>query len=96
MSNEFMKQLRKRADALAESGGSVIAGGTPGEPTLAEWDHSGVHVVRRPADEQNILRISIGGGDDTPEKLNYCTFRGDPSKCAGLLRKALAAIEAGE
>lgn len=93
MSDEFMRRLKGRAEQISAVGASQITAGKPGEPTMAEWEHNGVHVKRLPADEQGILRISIGGGDKTPVSLNYCVFRGEPTECRALLAKAIAALD---
>ena len=66
-----------------------------GETILVEWERRGVHVRQLPDDEQGILRISIGGGNETPVPLNYCVFRGKHSKIVDLLRKALIALQEG-
>lgn len=92
----FMDRLRERAGQAIEAKASMIASGMPGERPMRDWQANGVHVTEMPADEQGILRISIGGGPCTPVQLNYCTFRGDHGQCVGLLRKALKALEGGE
>lgn len=84
--------MRKRARKMSEESASVIAGGSPGEPKLASWEWGGVYVVQRPPDPQGILRVSIGGGEELPVSLNYCTFRGDREACIALLKKALDAL----
>jgi hypothetical protein len=91
---DWLRSLEQKANRMQAAGHSVIAGGKEGEETLAEWESGGVGVVQRPPDEHGILRISIGGGE-TPVPLNYCVFRGEHGACVDLLRKALAALEAG-
>src|SRR6185369_18079838 len=88
----FMRRLRERADQVSAARGSEITAGKPGEKPPAEWFANGVNVKRLPDDEQGILRISIGGGDLTPERMNYCVFRGDREACMKLLRAALIAL----
>lgn len=89
-------RLKERAVQMVASGASVITAGLPGEPTLAEWQAAnGMHVVRRPDDEQGICRISIGGNIQ-PDDVQYLVFRGDPIQCAFLLEMAAAALRAGE
>lgn len=92
---EFMDQLQARADRAVQAGASTITGGIDGEPVLNQWKRRGVEVRELPADEQGILRISVGGGEDTPVQLNYCVFRGNHGKCVDLLRKALIALQEG-
>lgn len=91
--DEFMGRLRERAEDDRAAGRSKITGGADGEESLAEWKASnGVHVRQLPPDEQGILRISVGGGDDVPVPLNYVVFRGSHGACVDLLRKALHAL----
>jgi len=92
----FIEQLQARAEASKRHSDGTITAGKPGEKELGRWEHGGIQVVHRPDDEQGILRISIGGGHDTPVNLNYCTFRGDRGKCIDLLKKALKALRHGE
>lgn len=91
---EWLESLESKADRMAAAGQSKIAGGEEGEQPLAEWQHKGVCCRHMPPDEHGILRISIGGGQDTPIELNYCVFRGNRGHCIDLLRKALKAMEA--
>jgi len=73
---------------------SEITAGSPNEPILARWKATnGVEVVHRPNDPQGILRISVGGGHDTPVQLDYCTIRGGVGKCIELLERAIAALK---
>jgi len=90
--NEFLQRLSKRADRMLAAGESEITSGKPGEEPLAVWRHGDIQVTHMPDDPDGVLRLSIGGGDDTPVKCNYLVFRGDVGKCESLLRKALAAI----
>lgn len=92
-SGDFLRRLQERADSMERRGLSQITSGKSGEPILEEWESHGVHVRRMPDDEQQILRISIGGGTLAPVELNYCVFRGPHGACVDLLRKALAAME---
>ena len=92
---EFMDRLESRADKAIQERASTITGGVDGEVVLNQWKRRGVEVRELPADEQGILRISVGGGEDTPVSLNYCVFRGNHAKCVDLLRKALIALQEG-
>lgn len=92
---EWMEKLAARADKAVEAKASTITGGSDGETVLNQWKRRGVEVRELPADEQGILRISVGGGEDTPVQLNYCVFRGNHAKCVDLLRKALIALQEG-
>src|SRR3972149_5005249 len=91
----FMGRLGERADNIRSDGRSQITGGSDGDASVAEWERRGVHVRQLPDDEQGILRISIGGGNETPVPLNYCVFSGKHSKVVDLLRKALVALQEG-
>lgn len=91
----FMNELEGRAAKIKQQEGSKITSGFDGEPSLEKWTAANVQVVKRPDDEQDILRISIGGGDHLPVTLNYCVFRGDKARCIQLLRRALKALEIG-
>lgn len=93
IADRFMKELDGRADLVKLAERSKMTAGFDGEPVLAKWESNGVQVVQRPPDPQQILRISIGGGDHLPVSLNYLTFRGDRGMCVDLLRKALKALE---
>jgi hypothetical protein len=92
--SQWLDELKARAERIKSNGQSKITGGAEGEQVLQEWGFGGVCVRQLPADEHGVLRISIGGGA-TPVPLNYCVFRGDHGACVDLLRKALAALEAG-
>ena len=81
---EWLRSLKEKARENREAGLVTITGGAADEEVLAAWQSHGVDVRQRPPDEHGILRISVGGGDDTPVKLNYCVFRGDHSKCVDL------------
>lgn len=89
----FLKQLEQRAARITKAGASVIASGIRGERPLNAWKRNGVSITQMPDDYQNILRVSIGGGDETPVALDYCTFRGDLERCNSLLRKVLEQLE---
>lgn len=92
--SEFLRLLTERAEVGKKSGNASITAGGDGEPELAKWNASnGMQVVHRPDDPQGILRISIGGGRDTPEPLDYCTIRGGVGKCIELLESAIAALK---
>ena len=91
--NTWLKSLEDKADRMQAAGQSKITGGDDGEKPMAEWQHKTIHCRHMPPDEHGILRISIGGGQDTPVELNYCVFRGNRGHCIDLLRKALKAME---
>lgn len=92
----FTKRLEERADEAVAAGASTVAAGRPGEQPLAEWQASnGVHVHHMVDDEQKILRISVGGGDNLPVPMTYTTFRGDRLECIKLLSKAIYALREG-
>lgn len=91
--SQFISLLRQRAAEAVASGDGTIAGGEKNEvPHAAYKATNGVHVRLMPDDPQQILRISIGGGDHLPVTMNYCTVRGDIGKCIALLEKTLAAL----
>ena len=90
----WLESLEEKADKMQAAGLSKITGGEEGEQPLSEWQHKGVGVRHMPPDAHGILRISVGGGQDTPIELNYCVFRGNRGHCIDLLRKALKAMEA--
>lgn len=91
--SRFLEELRNRAEVGKTLGTASITAGAEGEPVLAKWKaKNGMHVVHRPDDPQGILRISIGGGGDTPVPLDYCTIRGGVGKCIELLETAIAAL----
>jgi len=92
-SDEWMRSLEKKAEAMHTAGKSKITGGEEGEESLAEWQHKSVHVRHMPEDEHGILRVSVGGGENIPIKLDYCVFRGNRGQCIDLLRRALKALE---
>ena len=89
----FMERLKERSEQMRSEGRSEIAGGKEGEESLAEWKSHGVYCRHMPDDEQGILRISVGGGTDTPVKLEYCTIRGSIGQCIDLLRRAIKALK---
>lgn len=91
--DRFMKELEGRAELTKLAERSQITSGFDGEPVLQKWEANGIQVVQRPSDPQEILRLSIGGGEDLPVSLSYLVFRGDRGKCVDLLRKALTALE---
>lgn len=90
---DFMERLRERADKAARDKVSQITTGKDGEEPLGSWKASnGVHVRHLPDDEQGILRISLGGGDNLPVTMNYLTIRGRVGECIALLEKAIVAL----
>jgi len=89
---EFLKRLRERADAAQKAAASTITTGAAGEKSLADWKSNDIHCRLMPNDEQGILRISIGGGENMPVRMNYCTIRGEVGECIALLEKAIVAL----
>lgn len=89
---QFMEQLEGRARNMVHEKASEITAGQPDEEPIAKWKACGMHVIQRPDDPQNILRISIGGGISGMD-MDYCVFRGKRERCIGLLRSALVALE---
>jgi hypothetical protein len=92
VATHWLKSLAAKAEKMVEERQSEIAGGKPDEEVLDAWSRSGMSVRQLPADEHDILRISVGGGTNTPISLDYCVFRGDRVECIVLLRKALKAL----
>jgi hypothetical protein len=90
----FWNRLETRAERMMAKGESQITAGAPGEPVLKEWRHRTMCIVQRPDDEQNILRISVGGGVVGAD-ISYCVFRGDRTQCANLLEQAAVALREG-
>lgn len=91
--DRFLDQLRNRADAAEKAAASLSAAGGPGEEPLGAWKASnGMHVKHMPDDEQGILRISAGGGENLPVTMNYLVIRGPVGQCIDLLEKALVAL----
>ncbi len=85
------ERLKKRAEQMKKNRASEITSGKPREKALLNYEATnGVHVTQFKEDEQQIFRISIGGHDTDP--ITYCTYRGDPGKCAALLDQAARAI----
>lgn len=94
---DFIKRLQQRAKDMVRDESSSITAGKDGEKPLATWKSHTMHCKHMPPDEQDVLRISVGGGDDLTGgsfDLNYCVIRGDRGKCIELLRKALKALKA--
>lgn len=91
--SEWLKELQMRANRMMRERQSEITAGSPDERSLAQWKASnGMEVVHLPDDPHRVLRISIGGGPDTPIRLDYCTIRGGVGKCIELLEKAIVAL----
>ena len=87
---EFLKDLTRRAEIMTDLGKNSLQQGRP----LRQWKHIGIVVQQMEDDMNGVLRISIGGGNHLPVPGNYCTFRGDQSKCIDLLTTALEAMRA--
>lgn len=91
--SEFMELLRERANLAAKAKAATITAGNGVEQEICSWTgKNGVQCRQLPPDEQDILRISIGGGEGLPISLDYAVIRGDVGKCITLLQKALAAL----
>lgn len=89
----FIQRLRERAELAERAAASTIAAGSSVEQELGSWKASnGIHCRHMPDDEQGILRLSIGGGDHLPQKMNYVVIRGKVGQCIELLEKALVAL----
>lgn len=92
-SSGFIERLQQRADLAERAAASTIAAGASVEEELGAWKASnGIHCRHMPDDEQGILRLSIGGGDHLPAKMNYLVIRGKVGQCIELLEKALVAL----
>lgn len=90
---EFLELLEARARLSKAIKASEITTGKDSEKPLASWKASnGIHVTHMPDDEQGILRISCGGGDTLPLKLNYLVIRGRVGECIDLLEMAIAGL----
>lgn len=90
--SHFMAELQRRAEEGKKQKLAGVTAGYDDELELARWKSNGIEVVHRPDDPQGILRISIGGGDDLPVRLDYCTIRGSVGKCIDLLERAARAL----
>ena len=86
---EFMKEMKTRCDVIDELCRNKMARDKP----IRKWRHEGVTVQEQEPESTGVLRISIGGGPDTPVLGDYCTFRGDQNKCIALLERALKAMK---
>jgi hypothetical protein len=89
---EFLKRLEKRAANMVRDKQSEITAGKEDENPLAVWKSHGIQCVHMPDDEQGILRISVGGGNEMPISFNYCTIRGGVGPCIALLERAIKAL----
>lgn len=86
---QFLRELEIRGEVMQELGKNRMAQDQP----IRKWKHGGITVQEQEPESTGILRISIGGGPDTPVPGDYCTFRGDQSKCIALLQRALLAMK---
>ena len=86
------ERLETRAAKVQRNKQSEITTGKIGEEALAVWTIAGMHLRKMPDDEDEILRISIGGRHDIPDT-KYCVFRGDKHECLKLLEEAARAIK---
>lgn len=89
----FMERLRERAEQM--DGKSKIAAGAPDEKPVAEWRHKNVDVKHLPNDEQDILRVSVGGIIASTPRFIYCSFRGPVGQCIAALEQAIEAMKKG-
>lgn len=87
---ELLNELKIRGDVMQELGRNRMAQDKP----IRIWKHEGLTVQEQEAESTGVLRISIGGHPDAPALGDYCTFRGDQSKCIAILERALAAMKA--
>ena len=94
--NRKMQSHEDNSHFMSEAELSKLAGEMKKNKVQDEWEYDGIHVRKLPDDELDILRISIGGGDNIPVNVNYLVFRGDRVECIKLLRKALSALDYGE
>jgi hypothetical protein len=88
---EFLQEMRLRAEIMSDLGKNRMT--TEGK-VIRKWKEGGITVAELPADMSGVLRISIGGGPDTPVPGDYCNFRGDQGKCIALLERAIKAMQA--
>lgn len=91
---QWLESLKAKAEKMESQRESQITGGKPGEKPLAEWKCGGVCVKHLPDDEHGILRISCGGGRETPIHLDYCVIRGSVGQCIELLQACIVALRA--
>lgn len=85
--------LERKMKEMTERGENTITVGAPGEEVLRRWEHRGVSCAELPADELNVLRLSIGGfKDEEGRPAAYCHFRGSRPACIETLRMALRAM----
>lgn len=88
---DFFEGLKERARKDGRT--SILTAGGQGEKELGSWKASnGVHCRHLPDDPQEILRLSIGGGEHLPVTMNYVVVRGKIGQCIALLEKALVAL----
>lgn len=87
--SRILDELRLKAELMSELGKNRVTN----DKVQKEWVHDDIRVQLLPDDPQGVLRISIGGHPDF-DRSEYCTFRGDQSKCIALLERCLSAIKA--
>ena len=91
--HSFIERLRQRAEVAEKAAASTITAGTDSEQELGSWKASnGIHCRHMPDDEQGILRLSIGGGDNLPAKLNYVVFRRRIGQCIEMVEKSIVSL----
>ncbi len=86
------ERMKQRAALAKKNKLSAITMGAADENPLAKWDAEGMTVRKFQDDEQDVLRISVGGGVDG-EDIDYCTYRGNRQRCLNLLYQACRALE---
>jgi hypothetical protein len=62
----------------------------PSEMVFAHWRYDNMDVTKHPNDPDEILRVSVEGGDGF---VDFLTFRGDRARCALLLERAAKALK---
>ena len=85
----FIEELKIRGDVMAELGKNRLAQGKP----IRKAEIDGIRFAEQEEESTGVIRISIGGGPDTPVRGDYCTFRGDQGKCIALLESVIAGLK---
>ena len=86
---KILDELKVRADLMTELGKNSHQTAN----VIRKWKHNHIEVSEKEPDPQGVLRISIGGRPDIRNS-EYCSFRGDQSKCIDLLERALKSLKA--
>ena len=91
--SQFIEELKNRAEKAKQAAASLLTSGAESEEELGRWKgKNGMHCRHLPPDPQDILRISIGGGNHLPVTMNYCVIRGTVGQCIALLEMAISAL----